>query len=203
MGTNYYARIKPEKKTIVALKNAIKSNDFDAIKNIVYDSYSGPHYSYDKGTFIGGEVYLGKASYGWKFLWNPNIYKHTKGHYDYEEDRWVEDGLIVHRYYDLTKKAIKDFIDRDDVVIFDEYGIKQDKEEFFKMAIEWGKSHSNGGYDHDSYDEEESKKNPSYRSYSHKNEYTDFLEKCGFSLNRLKSEFYSDGLRFATTTDFS
>lgn len=47
------------------------------------------------------------------------------------------------------------------------------------------------------------KNNPSYRSNVHRNEYTDFFESEGFKLSRSKTNFYSDGLRFATTPEFS
>ena len=34
-------------------------------------------------------------------------------------------------------------------------------------------------------------------------EYTDFLESLGYKLSFYKADFYSDGLRFSTSTEFS
>ena len=34
-------------------------------------------------------------------------------------------------------------------------------------------------------------------------DYTRFINECGFKLSKYHTDFYSDGLRYATTTEFS
>lgn len=210
MGTNFYARIIPSKERKKQIKEAIDKNDFTTIKTLVNETYSSPNYTYNEdGGFVGGEIHLGKHSAGWKFLWNPNWYKLVKGHTEEQEIpggkkyHWVQDGFDVFKYYDLTKKSIKEFIDREDVVIYDEYDEKQDKDEFFKMAIEWGYDKENEGWDGETYEKWETEQNPNYTPYVHETEYSKFLEECGFKLNKYKTDFYSDGIRFAAFNEFS
>lgn len=208
MGTNYYGRKIPTLKRREEIKNAVDNNDFDEIKNLVHDTYALSHYSYDTNTIVGGEIHLGKRSGGWKFLWNPNWYKTIEGHTEVEKidehcNRYhfvVDDEFKAIKIYDLTKKSIKEFIDREDIEIYDEYGEKQDKEEFWKMAIEWC---AEDGWDGETYEEWEENRNPYRRTYNYETDYCKFLEHHGFVLNKYKTDFYSDGLRFATCTEFS
>ena len=58
---------------------------------------------------------VGHRAGGWKFSWYP-FNRHLES---------------------LTKAGIEEFVRRDDVIIYDEYGDVQDKEEFLKMAFEW------------------------------------------------------------------
>lgn len=207
MGTNYYARILPTKKRKEEIKKAIDDNDFDKIEYLVHKTYGQPHYDYDEeNKYVGGEVHLGKRSGGWKFIWNPNWYKVIKGHTEWTDNGngsksgyWVNDGYDVFKYYDLTKKSIKTFIDREDIEIYDEYNEKQDKEEFWKMAKNWG---YDKGWDGESYEEWEKSQNPNRITYDYRTDYTNFLEECGFTMCKYNTDFYSDGLRFATTTEF-
>lgn len=207
MGTNYYARIIPTKERKKEIKKAIDKNDFCEIKRLVDITYSSPEYDYENG-YIGGEIHLGKRSGGWKFLWNPNYYKIIKGHVEQEQfnggqyGHWVEDGFDVFKYYDLTKKSIKKFIFRKDVQIYNEYGEKQEKRKFWKMALSWGYERNDIGWDGESYEEWEKKQNPNRRSYDYLTDYGRFLIECGFKLNKYNTDFYSDGLRFATSTYF-
>ena len=204
MGTNYYMRVIPTKSRRDALKELIDANDFNSIRQMTSDMYHSfrPYRMEDE---IQGEIHLGKGSGGWKFLWNPNIYKirneHSEkieiepGHYRYD---YIEEPDTAYYVYPLTKKGIKAFIDREDIEVYDEYGDKQDKDEFFKMAIEWTTWRGKEAWDADSYDKE----HPNERKWSCKNDYTDFLESLGYKLSKYKSDFYSDGLLFSTTTDF-
>ena len=209
MGTNYFARIIPTKERKDKIKQAIDNNDFDEIRYLVNTTYSSPEYDYNGEGYVGGEIHLGKRSGGWKFLWNPNWYKLLKGHTEWEEfeggrsGHWVDDGYDVFKYYDLTKKSIKEFIDREDVEIWDEYGEKQDKEEFWQMAVDWGYDKDDEGWDGETYEEWEKEQNPNRKTYDYHTEYSKFIEECGFKLNMYGTDFYSDGLRFATCTDFS
>lgn len=202
MSTNYYARIIPTMERKKELKEAIDSNDFTLIKELVQNTYSRPT-NYEN--INNGEIHLGKRSSGWKFLWNPNWYKVRKGHSEQVEKhgvttyKWIDDGYDINKYYDLTKQAIIDFINRDDILIYDEYDEQQDKKEFIEMAFNWGID----DWDSDSYNEYERQQNPMYQSHIYRNEYTDFLEEQGFKLSQSKTDFSSDGLRFASCTEFS
>ena len=118
MGTNYYARILPSKERKDEIKKAIDDNDFNKIKQLIDKTYGRPYYDISENSFSGGEIHLGKRSCGWKFLWNPNWYKMSKGHLDEKVQdnggnsfRWTCDGYDIFSYYDLTKASIKEFID--------------------------------------------------------------------------------------------
>ena len=210
MGTNYYARILPSKKRKDEIKKAIDDNDFNKINQLIDKTYGRPYYDFIEGNFSAGVVHLGKRSSGWKFLWNPNWYKMTKGHSEEKVNdngsktiHWVCDGYDVFKFYDLTKESIKKFIDRDDVEIYNEYDEKQDKNEFYEMAINWGYDKDDEGWDGDSYEEFEKKQDPNYTPRIYKTDYCNFLNELGFKLNKYNTDFYSDGIRFSTCTEFS
>ena len=215
MGTNFYARIIPTKKRKDELKQLIDTDNFSEIETEISKTYGRFSVDYS-GELSGGEVHIGKRSAGWKFLWNPNIYIVRHGHCEWEEvepghkvSHWIEDPDTYYYLYPLTKEGIKKFIDREDVRIFDEYGEEQDKEEFFEMAVNWTTWKDKDGqvseaWDGKSYEEWEKKNNPNRRIYKCSGEYVDMLIKEGYEPNNLSlSDFYSDGLRFATTNDFS
>lgn len=197
MSTNYYGRIIPTRKRKDTLKKLIDNNDFKAVKEEVNKLYEEFH-PYTMNTKIQGIIHLGKKSAGWKFLWNPNIYQIRNGHYSLKEGRFINEPDSAYYTYPLTKEGIKTFINREDVEIYDEYGGKQDKEAFWKMALDWTTWKGEEAWDADSYDEAHPEPH-----FLWKNEYTDFLESLGYTLSKYKSDFYSDGLRFATSTDFS
>lgn len=210
MGTNYYARILPSKKRKDEIKKAIDDNDFNKVNQLIDKTYGIPIYDFIEGNFSAGVVHLGKRSAGWKFLWNPNWYKMAKGHSEEKVNdngsktiHWVDDGYDVFKFYDLTKESIKAFIDREDVEIYNEYDEKQDKEEFYEMAMNWGYDKDNEGWDGDSYEEFEKKQNPNYTPMNYETDYTRFIKELGFKTGRYNTDFYSDGLRFSTCTEFS
>ena len=210
MGTNYYARILPSKKRKDEIKKAIDDNDFNKINQLIDKTYGIPIYDFIEGNFSAGEVHLGKRSAGWKFLWNPNWYKMAKGHTEEKVNdngsktiRWVDDGYDVFKFYDLTKESIKAFIDREDVEIYNEYDEKQDKEEFYEMAMNWGYDKDNEGWDGDSYEEWEHNQNPNYTPMNYETDYTRFIKELGFKTSKYNTDFYSDGIRFSTCTEFS
>ena len=203
MGTNFMARVIPTKERKESLKKLIDGDNFHDIREQViqmYDSFK-PLNMEDE---IQGEIHLGKRSAGWRFLWNPNIYMIRQGHTEWTEHEggrsghWVQEPSTAYYVYPLTRKGIKAFIDREDIEIYDEYGDKQDKEEFWKEALGWSAWNGHEAWDADSYDKE----HPNEKHFSWENEYTDFLESLGYKLSKYKSDFYSDGLRFSTTTDF-
>lgn len=211
MGTNYYARIIPTAKRKSQLCHLINvSNDFHKIINEINLTYGS--FEVSCGEPVGGEIHLGKRSSGWKFLWNPNWYKVLNGHLEWTDNgngsrsgTWVEEPYSIYKVYDLNKESIKKFIDRKDVEIWDEYGEKQNKEEFWQMALSWI-TNSNGSesFDSLSYEAYEREENPRWKTYTCSGDYINMLKEQGIQfISETKSDFYSDGLRFATTTEFS
>ena len=210
MGTNYYARILPSKKRKDEIKKAIDDNDFNKVNQLIDKTYGIPIYDFIEGNFSAGVVHLGKRSAGWKFLWNPNWYKMAKGHTEEKVNdngsktiRWVDDGYDVFKFYDLTKESIKAFIDREDVEIYNEYDEKQDKKEFYEMAMNWGYDKDDEGWDGDAYEEWEHNQNPNYTPMNYETDYTRFIKELGFKTGKYNTDFYSDGIRFSTCTEFS
>jgi hypothetical protein len=81
-------------------------------------------------------------------------------------------------------------------VVFDEYGEKQGKEKFWKIALEWGQP---DGWDAAGYE-----KKYKEHIYPVTGELTDLLRQEGYKFTSFSnSDFYSDGLRFSTYTEFS
>lgn len=208
MGTNFYARIIPTKKRKSELIKLIESEDFEKIKNEINKTFGSFELDYNNVP-VGGEIHLGKRSAGWKFLWNPNIYIIKNGHLvekcieGRKSYKWVSESDTAFYLYPLTKEGIKKFIDRKDVVIYDEYGKKQDKDTFFKEAVEWVEWNGEEAWDSKSYEEYEKNNNPKWKTYICSGEYVDLLKKEGFKMiSETNSDFYSDGLRFATNNKF-
>jgi hypothetical protein len=199
MGTNFFGRIIPSKSRKEKLQTAIENNDFSSIHELFPQMYGNLRYEGDE--FMGSNVHLGKRSAGWKFLWNPNLYPITEIYKD-ENGIWkASKELTGHYFYPLTVEGIKTFVNRDDVEIYDEYGEKQDKEEFLDMAINWVTWKDKPAYDSKTYLEEYPY---DYSGYPCNNRVTQYLEQIGMEfISDSKSDFYSDGLRFATTTEFS
>lgn len=206
MGTSYFARIKPSKEAKEALIDAINDNQYSKIEDCYHKMYGILEYDYANEKFKGGYVHLGKRSCGWKFLWNHNIAIKRNGHTEVIEHRdgiiekrWKPDSSELKYLYPLTKEGIKAFIDRSDVEIFDEYGEEQWKDEFCDMAINWGYEKDDIGYDAGTYEE----KYPEETKYICDSELTKLLERDGYKFSSVtKSDFYSDGLRFSTSTYF-
>jgi hypothetical protein len=206
MGTNYYAHILPSKQRKMKLHYAIDLNDFDLIQKLVDEMYGSIEKEWETQELIGGRVHLGKGSYGWKFLWNPNIYVIRHGHLEDKngQRKWVEEPNTGKYIYPLTKQGLHDFIFREDVLVYDEYHELQDKEEFWQMALSWGYDKDSEGWDAASYEAYEMQKDKNYRSYPVTGELTDFLNSEGYEFTSwTNSDFYSDGLRFAGYVNFS
>ena len=198
MSCNYYARIIPSKERKKELCDAVEANDFHLIRQLTNEMYGRLEKSYDNDELLGGEVHLGKTSYGWKFLWNPNVYVVRNGHMEdvNGQRRYIPDPDTPLYLYPLTKQGLHDFIFREDVLIYDEYNELQDKEEFWQMALSHGQE---DGWDAAGYEQEYPK-----HIYPVTGELTDLLKAEGYQFtSRSNSDFYSDGLRFAGFTDFS
>lgn len=197
MSTNYYAHIIPSKERKKELHDAIEADDFSLISRLKAEMYD-PIQLDDDNEIIGGQVHLGKLSHGWKFLWNPNVFVIRQGHLEDTPSgrKYVPDPSISKYLYSLTKQGLHDFVFREDILIYDEYGKEQDKEEFWKDALKWGQPN---GWDAASYEKE-------YKEhiYPVTGELTDLLRQEGYKFTSYSnSDFYSDGLRFAGFTDFS
>jgi hypothetical protein len=207
MGTNYYAKIIPTKERKEQLKKLIDTGLWEDILAEIHKTFdSFTPYTLDEP--LTGSIHLCKQSAGWKTLWNPNIYQIRMGHMEWTDTAgggksgiFVNDPDVPRYIYPLTKKGIKAFIDREDIEIYDEYGDKQDKEMFWKDAIERDtiKWHGKEPWSHATYEAE----HPNEQHYSCVNNYTNFLMSLGFvPSSSTWSEFVSDGLRFASTTEF-
>ena len=197
MSTNYYAHIIPSKERKKELHDAIEANNFSLINKLKDEMYNPIRVEYGKDCIIGGVVHLGKRSSGWKFLWNPNVFVIRNGHLEDNNGtrRYVPDPDTSLYTYPLTKKGLKSFIDREDVLIYDEYDELQNKEDFWRMALKWGQP---DGWDAAGYEKE-------YKEhiYPVTGELTDLLRQEGYEFTSYSnSDFYSDGLRFAGFTDF-
>lgn len=211
MGTNYYARIIPTKERKEELKKLIDTNNFDKIIDKINKTY-GTFHAYDMNTEIKGSIHLGKMSCGWKFLWNPNIHIIRNGHLEKEE---IEKGHTICRYipepdtafhiYPLTKKGIKEFLDREDVEVYDEYGEKQNKEQFFEEALNWTTwKHPTTGEVKEAWDSKTYYEETKERLYKCDNELVRYLSEHDIKfISESRTDFYSDGLRFSTSIEFS
>ena len=199
MGTNFYAHIIPTRERKEKLKKLIDEDNFTEIKNEV-DSMYGKIGEYEHE---GGIIHLGKRSGGWKFLWNPNWYEVDNGTYDMEQKKWIPKKEIL-KWYDLNRQSISDFVHREDVEIYDEYGEKYDPDVFMKEMEEWDKTPWINGkpkIDGEQYELEEEKDGHTsmYKRYGDPHE--ELWKRLGF--NPSYFNFYSDGMRFATFTDYS
>jgi hypothetical protein len=176
MGTNFYARrIIPSENDRIVIGGYIDSADMeDAIESDVSEFDSIAQYVNE-----GNEVHLGKRSAGWKFLWNPNVFK--------IKNRW--------RYtYPLTKQGITDFLNQEGMVITDDYGKTYEPDEFLAMAFNWCV---------DGLDNKEYQTNPKYEAGSYYPDNPKVLEKWrSMGFNPEYYNFYSDGMVFSTCVNF-
>lgn len=199
MSTNYYARIIPSIESKTKLQKAIESNDFETIEELTVKLYSRLHL--DNNELVGGSVHLGKRSGGWKFLWNPNVYIIRDIYKDEDRGEYRLGKYVGKFLYKLSKEGIKEFIQRDDVEIYDEYGEIQNKDEFFKMAINWVTWKNREAWDSKTYYEDHP---GDYDGYTFRNDLTKYLDQESIDyISDSHTDFYMDGLRFSTSTDFS
>lgn len=187
MGTNYYARIIPNEDKKQELINAVVKDDFNKVLELSNEIYG----SRNEWDGKGGIVHLGKNSYGWSFLWNPNVQYYCDGYLD-ENKHYVP--VWKHKFiYPLTKQGITDFVMREDVYIIDEYNEIQDKQEFLDWVF--------------------TKEGLSHKEYYNSPEYNDRYIYCDDKQTIEKwtslgyepeyGEFFNDGLRFSTCQNFS
>ena len=98
MGTNYYAYKKLTKEQKNKIVQSLENDEYDSV---IFDINQ-----------LSNEVHIGKQSYGWKFIFNPNLFK----------------------YYEPTIKSIDDYLRGDNILLKDEYGRKISIDEFWKMV---------------------------------------------------------------------
>jgi hypothetical protein len=150
MGTNIYARINPpkaEREKFVLKVKAIVDSDELFMFSKLNDLLQEYKEEYP-------EVHLGRRSYGWQFLWASNP-----------------------KYYDNTIASINKFLQREDVVLYNEYG------EYLTPEQVWEDYGNTKGHTHDSY----LQKHPEERKYYK-----------GMSVETITEE----GLRIAKDADF-
>ena len=200
MGTNFYALKLPTKERKKKLIELLDSKNFDEIISEVDNTFG--KFEMDGNVPVGGKIHLGKRSSGWKFLWNPNIYCIKQGHV--ENHSWVWDPDIHFSLYPLTKVGIWNFIKNPNIIIINGYDEIQDKEKFFNMAINWTTYDGKPAWDSKSYTEWEKSQGNNYHCEKCKNDLINHLISEGYKMiSESCTDFYSDNLRFSTSTDFS
>lgn len=123
-------------------------------------------------------IHLGKRSAGWKFLFNAN----------------------QTRFYELSIEGISKFIKENKARIFDEYRREFGLNEFWNEEVA---KFLYTGYDLSSYYKEANRNNYGDPRYTYTYIETNHPSwSIPYNPNK-HGEFYSDGLRFTTTSEFS
>lgn len=212
MGTNYYAYIIPTKKKKDELKKMIDDDELDKVSDKSKEMYGNIKYDVDTNQLVGCKVHLGKSSIGWKFLWNPQVFLIPHGHYETFQtecgekyELYAKEPPTLYHLYPLTKNGITDFVMREDVVIRNEYGKSVDKEDFLYYAmVEKNTYRSITGEIKEALDSRLYEEIRPNEIYANQSELIKALEAEGHKMiSKSLSDFYSDGLRFSTTTHFS
>lgn len=212
MGTNYYAYIIPTKKKKDELKKMIDDDELDKVLDKSKEMCGNIKYDVDTNQLGGCKVHLGKSSIGWKFLWNPQVFLIPHGHYETFQtecgekyELYVKEPPTLYHLYPLTKKGITDFVMREDIVIRNEYGESVDKESFLYYAmVEKNTYRSITGEIKEALDSRLYEEIHPSRIHTSHRELVKALEEEGHKIiSKSLSDFYSDGLRFSTTTHFS
>jgi len=187
MGTNYYARVIPKEDKKNELINAVVHDNFDKVIELANELY-GSKGEYEES---GGQIHLGKNSYGWSFLWNPNVYYYCDGYFG-ENKEYVP--VWKHKFtYPLTKQGITDFVMQENVYIVDEYGEIQNKQEFLDWVF------TKEGLSHKEY-----YNSSEYNGrYIHRDDKQTIEKWTSLGYEPEYGEFFADGLRFSTFQNFS
>ena len=207
MGTNYYAKIRADKKKEKELIELITNGntaDYDKIVELTNELYGEAVFVNSKGCLVGSVIHIGKKSRGWKFLWEHHLYVVKNGHVEEEETqpghsvlKYVEEPDTLYSLYGkLTKENIRKFIMREDIDIYDEYGELLDKNEFLEIAF------SQDGLDSITARKEMSEKErrrPVYQA----DEWLEPINMAGYKVRKNATDFSpNNGLRFAIFRDF-
>lgn len=191
MGTNFYAKRKVSDDTLQAIKRTVDIMLQPATDQVRLLNMEVLKELCDR-TLEDSNIHLGKRSAGWQFLWDHN------------------DG----KFYDLSLKGIHQFVKEEcGNVVYDEYGDVYSWEDFIKEEIGYclyqGEKYWNGeaynrwvlSDDVDEFNNSESMKRMA-------REYLNEPKKV-ITISDKEYETYchdfttKDGLRFASSTDFS
>lgn len=190
MGTNYYAKFIPilteeekdeykksiddidEKKIVEVLDKIRKPKDFP---------------EWLKNYVEDGLIHIGKKSCGWLFCFNPQCY--------------VGYDKIPHKLYsEFTKEKIKEFLLNDKLLLYNEYDELIDKNEFIENFIDNVNPDDvfKTVKDFNSF-----YKGENLHGYYYYNNLIDYLRTLkGITFTENYYDFFSDGLRFSTSTEF-
>ena len=158
MGTNFYLR-----------KKLTLSQNQEIIDDLLYCRYDEIREKLPK------DIHIGKRSYGWKFLWDANLFEH----------------------FEPNKKSIKEFLKSGQII--DEYGEKFSYDKFINEEVG---DRIDNGYDAISWHKDHPEEyNYWFRNLSER-ERLIFLDKYNLDINQY-GEFYIDELRFTVSQDFS
>lgn len=172
MGTNYYKVFIPTEQQLADLqKDLFKLREIkNGVSNEDIETVKG---NIRETLDEKPNVHICKMSYGWKTNFDHN---------------WG-------KYYGLTKKSIDNFLRQPDGYLVDEYGEKQDIDEFWKKVAE--RDALPDACTIESY----RKRHPEERNYYCYEDRNRVNEVFGFMPK--DDDFESDGLRFAVFSDFS
>lgn len=200
MGTNFYALRLPTRERKNKLSSLLEGTDFYQIQQEIDRTFGD--FGMDGDIPTGGKIHLGKRSAGWKFLWNPNMWCVKHGHIT--NGSYIPEPNTFFSLYPLTKVGIWDFLKNPNIVVINEYNEKQNKENFFNDAINWTTWQGEPAWDSKTYSEWERSQGNNVDTYPCRNDLIKELISRGYEMiSESCSDFYSDGLRFATTTEFS
>ena len=185
MGTNYYAKYIPiltdEEKD--EYKKSIEDIDEKKIVEVL-DKIRKPKDfpEWLKNYVEDGLIHIGKKSCGWSFCFNPQCY--------------VGYDKIPHKLYsEFTKEKIKEFLLNDKLLLYNEYDELIDKNEFIEDYI------NNNNPDDYNIVNNYYKEDGLNRTYH--NNLIDYLKTLkGITFTKNYYDFFSEGLRFSTSTEF-
>lgn len=111
MGVNFYCRKIPTASEMKEMQQALTERQYDKLQKLI-----------DTAT---KQYHIGKRSGGWQFLFAPHI-KRRSGFYD--------SGQVVSPWEE-TIASLKNYLSREDVEIYNEYGDKFTFYEFWNEEI--------------------------------------------------------------------
>lgn len=162
MGTNFYRREKIGEEEKNLWKKAIDSDDYPTI-----DYYSS----------LSKKIHIGKASAGWKFLWDANYFN----------------------YFEPNKESILEWLK--DGIIIDEYGEIYSYERFMEYLEQRNVPFNQ--YDASTYEHYCTMEGLPKGNYPRDNRFnTWFTSRYGLNVD-LYGEFYIDDMRFTVDSNFS
>ena len=163
MGTNFYVKRKPSEKDKQHILSLLSEDKYQEIQDFLTND-------------LNKEYHIGKRSGGWQFLFSP---KYARNHSTGEKIPWMEPYP-----WEENLQSIKDYIGREDMDIYDEYGEHFTPQQFWEEEVGQALYNDPEKYiNGPQYD----KKHPEHKHWSVKYpEYTN-----------------DEGIRFASTYEFS